>query len=306
MIQGGDREHGDGTGGTALADFPTEVNQRLRFAARGLVATAPGPRGNTSQFFVTLAPNVPLERSKHTIFGKVVGDSVFNLLRANECVVGEDDRPLFPPVIHRAEVLDNPFPDLGPRPGVSWRSEAAPEEKKKTRQPRRKNTNMLSFGEEGEEELLGAAEGGHLLRMQPRDGDGGGGAGQAEPEQKKAKIEEKEKEEEEEDNVMETKEESKTKEKKKKKDKKKKKKKEKEEKSKKKEKKEAKESSVKPLVLKSVPTGAPEEKDEAERAKDVAKYNEKKLKQRSASVTKKQQEETAAKFAAFRKQLAKK
>jgi peptidyl-prolyl cis-trans isomerase SDCCAG10 len=277
-------------------------------AARGLVSTAPGPRGHSSQFFVTLAPNVPLERTKHSIFGKVVGDSVFNLIKANECVVGEDDRPLYPPVIHRAEVIDNPFPDLAPRPGVVWRTAAEQTaERKKTRQPRRKNTNMLSFGEEGEEELLGAAEGGHLLRMQPREGSGAAGAAQAEPELKKARVEKEEEEkapEEEEKDVADAKESKKEKKDKKKK---KKKKKEKEKKSKKKEKKEKKEKTdVKPLFMKAVPPGALEEKGEEERAREVAKFNEKKLKQRSAQVTKKQQEETAAKFAAFRKQLAKK
>ena len=254
---------------------------------------------------------MPLERARHTIFGKVVGESVFNLLKANECVVGEDDRPLFPPVLHRAEVLDNPFPDLAPRPGVSWRVEPKGEDRKKTRQPRRKNINMLSFGEEGEEELLGAAEGGHLLRMQPRDNGGDSSLAQDESERKKAKVESYGKQQEEEQqsqgHVMEAREqrvtsgEQESESKKKKEGKKKKK-----EKSKKKDKKETKEASVKPLFLKAVPAGAPEERDDEERAKEVAKYNEKKMKQRSASVSKKQQEETAAKFAAFRKQLAKK
>jgi cyclophilin family peptidyl-prolyl cis-trans isomerase len=68
VLQGGDREHGDGSGGASIfsskGEFPVELNQRLRFATRGLLATAAGPTGNSSQFFITLALNAPLERSK--------------------------------------------------------------------------------------------------------------------------------------------------------------------------------------------------------------------------------------------------
>ncbi|KAG2298830.1 hypothetical protein Bca52824_035302 [Brassica carinata] len=53
---------------------------------------------------------------KHTIFGKVTGDSIFNLLRLGEVDTGKDDRPLDPaPKILSVEVLWNPFEDIVPR-----------------------------------------------------------------------------------------------------------------------------------------------------------------------------------------------
>lgn len=43
------------------------------------------------------------------------GDTIYNLSRYNELEVDDSDRPLFPPMIKRAEVLWNPFDDLQPR-----------------------------------------------------------------------------------------------------------------------------------------------------------------------------------------------
>ena len=126
-LQGGDREHGDGTGGTSIfadprKEFPNELNSRLRFTARGILATTGDTgQGNSSQFFITLAQNVRIERSKHTIFGRVVGETIYNVAKANEFEVEpETERPLFPPTIDRIEVLENPFPDVRPRDGEWW------------------------------------------------------------------------------------------------------------------------------------------------------------------------------------------
>lgn len=52
---------------------------------RGLVACANEnePHTNSSQFFITLDACQHLDR-KHTIFGKVVGDSIYNVAHFNE------------------------------------------------------------------------------------------------------------------------------------------------------------------------------------------------------------------------------
>jgi peptidyl-prolyl cis-trans isomerase SDCCAG10 len=52
---------------------------------RGIVASANqnAPNTNNSQFFITLDKCDWLDR-KHTIFGKVVGETIFNLARMNE------------------------------------------------------------------------------------------------------------------------------------------------------------------------------------------------------------------------------
>ncbi len=112
---------GTGTGGESIygQPFPCELHSRLRFNRRGLLAMAnTGHDDNTSQFFLTLDRAEALQ-GKHTIFGKVVGDTIFNLLQIGELEVeegeGEGDRPLFPARILGAEVLMNPFEDMVPR-----------------------------------------------------------------------------------------------------------------------------------------------------------------------------------------------
>ena len=72
------------------------------------------PDTNHSQFFITLDATTWLN-GKHTIFGKVVGNTLFNVLKMGELETGEDDRPLYPPMIESVSVLVNPFPDIVPR-----------------------------------------------------------------------------------------------------------------------------------------------------------------------------------------------
>ena len=56
----------------------------MRFVRRGLVATAnTGNDDNESQFFFTLGPTQELQ-NKHTIFGKVGGDTLYNLVKFND------------------------------------------------------------------------------------------------------------------------------------------------------------------------------------------------------------------------------
>ena len=61
--------------------FKDEFHSRLRFTHRGLVAMANGGKDdNSSQFFITLGPTNDLNK-KHTIFGKVTGDTIYNLVK---------------------------------------------------------------------------------------------------------------------------------------------------------------------------------------------------------------------------------
>ncbi|XP_018328412.1 uncharacterized protein LOC108739157 [Agrilus planipennis] len=148
IVQGGDPS-GDGTGGESIygEPFKDEFHQRLRFTRRGLLAMAnAGKDDNGSQFFFTLGPAAELQ-NKHTLFGKVTGETLFNMLKLEEgLIVGE--RPEYPHKIIKTEVLHNPFPDIVPR------IKEVKEEKKKKKEkvPGVKNFKLLSFGEEAEED----------------------------------------------------------------------------------------------------------------------------------------------------------
>ncbi|XP_063114311.1 spliceosome-associated protein CWC27 homolog isoform X2 [Cavia porcellus] len=153
IVQGGDPT-GTGTGGESIygAPFKDEFHSRLRFNRRGLVAMANGgPHDNGSQFFFTLGRADELN-NKHTIFGKVTGDTVYNMLRLTEVDIDDEERPRNPHKIKSCEVLFNPFDDIIPREIKKPKKEKPEEEVKKLKPKGTKNFSLLSFGEEAEEE----------------------------------------------------------------------------------------------------------------------------------------------------------
>ncbi|CAI7854864.1 unnamed protein product [Closterium sp. NIES-53] len=117
MVQGGDPT-GSGTGGESIygEPFKDEFHSRLRFSHRGLVAcaNAGAPHSNGSQWFFTLDRCDWLDK-KHTIFGKITGDTIFNAVRLGEVDTDDNDRPFEPPSIISVEVIWNPFEDIVPR-----------------------------------------------------------------------------------------------------------------------------------------------------------------------------------------------
>ncbi|KAL5783474.1 hypothetical protein ACOSP7_008503 [Xanthoceras sorbifolium] len=156
LVQGGDPT-GSGTGGESIygGAFADEFHSRLRFNHRGLVACANAgtPHSNGSQFFISLDRCEWLDR-KNTIFGKVTGDSIYNLLRIGEVDADKNDRPLDPaPKVLSVEVLWNPFEDIVPRASLRPSIQATTEtENKDIKKKAVKKLNLLSFGEEAEEE----------------------------------------------------------------------------------------------------------------------------------------------------------
>ncbi|GAM24116.1 hypothetical protein SAMD00019534_072910 [Acytostelium subglobosum LB1] len=142
---------GTGEGGQSCYDggqpFKDEFHTRLRFSRRGLVGMASAePDNNQSQFFITLDAAESLTR-RHTLFGRVAGDTVFNALKMNEIELDESDRPLFPPKIISTEVMHNPFDDIVPR---QKKQDKQVKEVKKKAAP--KNLGLLSFGDDEEQD----------------------------------------------------------------------------------------------------------------------------------------------------------
>ncbi|KAI9807625.1 MAG: hypothetical protein M1825_005565 [Sarcosagium campestre] len=160
IIQGGDPT-GTGEGGEAIYDrglFADEFHSRLKFNRRGLLGMANGGQrdDNGSQFFLTLGKAEELN-GRNTMFGRVEGETIYNLIKMGEADVGEDgsERPLYPTRILGTEVLVNPFDDLVPRvktlkPLPSSKDEARKKLKKKSAKI------LLSFGADDTEEPISA------------------------------------------------------------------------------------------------------------------------------------------------------
>ena len=114
MIQGGDPT-GTGKGGRSIwgTNFEDEIEGPLTFSGRGMLAMAnKGKRTNSSQFFITYRQAKHLDR-KHTIFGKVVGDSSMDTLKKLEDVkTDEKDRPVEDIELHSIKVFIDPFEEF--------------------------------------------------------------------------------------------------------------------------------------------------------------------------------------------------
>lgn len=115
IAQSGDPT-GTGQGGESVygEPFKDEFHSRLKYNRRGLVGMASSePNDNGSQFFFTLGSTPELEK-KNTLFGKIVGKTVYNMIKLNEIeCIGE--QPVRPEKIISTEVVFNPFDDIKPR-----------------------------------------------------------------------------------------------------------------------------------------------------------------------------------------------
>ncbi len=94
MIQTGDST-GTGMGGKSIygKDFEDEFVNSLHHNTPGILSMAnAGPNTNRSQFFITVAPTLWLDR-KHTIFGKVT-DGLDVVYQISNVQTGRGDKPV--------------------------------------------------------------------------------------------------------------------------------------------------------------------------------------------------------------------
>ncbi|KAF4585632.1 peptidyl-prolyl isomerase CWC27 [Ophiocordyceps camponoti-floridani] len=141
--------------GLAGVNFKDEFHSRLKFNRRGLLGMANESRPDTngSQFFFTLDKTEELT-GKNTLFGRVAGDTIYNLAKIGESEVEEgSERPLYPVRIERVEILINPFEDMKKRSRVATQTPSRPPPTKDKKKKRKGGKQLLSFGDNDDDDV---------------------------------------------------------------------------------------------------------------------------------------------------------
>ncbi|KAM5355554.1 hypothetical protein ACJ41O_002200 [Fusarium nematophilum] len=150
-----DQRQGKNAGPTGI-NFKDEFHSRLKFNRRGLLGMANESRSDTngSQFFFTLDKTEELN-GKNTMFGRIAGDTIYNLAKMGEAEVDEaTERPVYPVKIERIEILVNPFEDMKKRSRVAVQAPSKTTTAKDKKKKRKGGKQLLSFGdEEGDEDM---------------------------------------------------------------------------------------------------------------------------------------------------------
>ncbi|KAH8906612.1 cyclophilin-like protein [Coniochaeta sp. PMI_546] len=145
-----DLRKGKNAGPTGV-NFKDEFHSRLKFNRRGLLGMANEGRPDTngSQFFFTLDKADELT-GKNTVFGRVTGDTIYNLKKMGEAELEEGgERPLYPAKITSIEILVNPFEDMKKRERVAPRTiSQKPVAAEKKQKKRKGGKQLLSFGDD--------------------------------------------------------------------------------------------------------------------------------------------------------------
>jgi peptidyl-prolyl cis-trans isomerase SDCCAG10 len=150
-----DERRGKNAGPTGL-NFKDEFHSRLKFNRRGLLGMANEgvPDSNGSQFFFTLDKAAELD-GKNTLFGRIAGDTIYNLMKMGESELEDGgDRPLYPIKITSIEILVNPFEDLQRREktALAVSQVNGPSHAAEKKIKRKAGMKLLSFAEDDGEE----------------------------------------------------------------------------------------------------------------------------------------------------------
>jgi len=126
-----------------LQHYKDEFHSRLRFTRRGLLATANTEKdANGPEFFLTLG-STPELQNKHSIIGRLKGNSVYCLVDLNECQVDDNLTPLSDKSILDVQVIDNPFAsELKPRPELLKILENKPTKEEKSDNDQRTQSGL--------------------------------------------------------------------------------------------------------------------------------------------------------------------
>jgi len=150
-----DQRMGKNAGPTGI-NFKDEFHSRLKFNRRGLLGSANESRPDTngSQFFFTLDKSEELN-GKNTMFGRIAGDTIYNLAKMGEAEVDEaTERPTYPVKIERIEILVNPFEDMKKRSRVATQAPSKPTTTQDKKKKRKGGKQLLSFGDdEGDDDM---------------------------------------------------------------------------------------------------------------------------------------------------------
>lgn len=104
--------------GVALLKMKFMVELNLIIVVKSLWQMLISQIQTNLNFFVTL-DNCDWLNGKHTIFGKVAGNTIYNALRMGEVEVADEDRPVDSIKILKIDVVSNPFDDIVPRYSIA-------------------------------------------------------------------------------------------------------------------------------------------------------------------------------------------
>lgn len=125
-----------------------EFHSRLKFNKRGLVGAVHNDRrnsNNVNSLFITLKP-APEFNNNYVLFGKIMGDSIYNVVKINESELESEETPMYPAEIIDIKILIQYFDDL-----VESNEHIAEPPKKKSKKAKKPRV-QLDYALEDEED----------------------------------------------------------------------------------------------------------------------------------------------------------